>query len=137
VRRLPGPAIRPLGEGDQTSEAHHELFRDWQRTQTQSSATALRSSRLQMDVWFCLMRELSEQESSAERHCCVEADPDQTNCAPSRSFRSQCSGFVAVYDTPTSGKPSPYRGYDEFPFAWLPIRHRSTGRQLLGYKNCF
>ncbi len=31
-----------------------------------------------MDVWFCLM-----QESSAERHCCVEADPDQTNCAPS------------------------------------------------------
>jgi hypothetical protein len=23
------------------------------------------------------------QESSAERHCCVAADPDQTNCAPS------------------------------------------------------
>jgi hypothetical protein len=29
------------------------------------------------------MQELSEQESSAERHCCVEADPDKTNCAPS------------------------------------------------------
>jgi len=36
-----------------TPEAHHELFRDWQRTQTQSSATALRSPRLQIDVWFC------------------------------------------------------------------------------------
>jgi len=29
-------------------------------------------------MWFCLM-----QESSAERHHCVAADPDQTNCAPS------------------------------------------------------
>src|SRR6476660_6834270 len=53
VRRLPGPAIRPLCEGAQTPEAHHELFRDWQRTQTQSSATALRNSRVQIDVWFC------------------------------------------------------------------------------------
>ena len=43
MRRLPGPASRPLGEGDQTPEALLELFRDWQRTQTQSSATALRS----------------------------------------------------------------------------------------------
>ena len=53
VRRLPGPAIRPLCEGVKTPEAHHELFWDWQRTQTQSSATALRSLRLQIDVWFC------------------------------------------------------------------------------------
>ena len=52
VRRLLGPAIRPLGEGVHTPEAPHELFRDWQRTQTQ----------LQMDVWFCL-----EQEPKAER----------------------------------------------------------------------
>ena len=42
-----------LCEGDQPPEAHHELFRDWQRTQTQSSGTALRSPRLQIDVWFC------------------------------------------------------------------------------------
>ena len=72
MRRLPGPAIRPLGEGVHSPEAHHELFRDWQRTQTQSSATALRSPRLQMDVWFCL-----EQEPKAERRCCVTADSDQ------------------------------------------------------------
>jgi hypothetical protein len=38
VRRLPGPAIRPLCEGDQTPEAHHELFRDWQRTHVWSAA---------------------------------------------------------------------------------------------------
>jgi hypothetical protein len=72
VRRLPGPAIRPLCEGDQTPEALYGLFRDWRRTQTQSSATALRSPRLQIDVWFCLM-----QESSAGRRCCVFEDSDQ------------------------------------------------------------
>src|SRR5208282_3047762 len=83
MRRLPGPAGRPLGEGVKTPEAPVGLFRGWQRTQTQSSVRTLRSLRQQMDVWFCLMQELSEQESSAERHCCVEADPDQTNCAPS------------------------------------------------------
>ena len=78
MRRLPGPADRPLCEGVKTPEAPVGLFRGWQRTQTQSSVRTLRSLRQQMDVWFCLM-----QESSAERHCCVEADPDQTNCAPS------------------------------------------------------
>jgi hypothetical protein len=78
MRRLPGPADSPLCEGVHTPEAHVELFRGWQRTQTQSSVRTLRSLRQQMDVWFCLM-----QESSAERHCCVTADPDQTHCAPS------------------------------------------------------
>jgi hypothetical protein len=78
MRRLPGPAIRPLCEGVHTPEAHHELFRDWQRTQTQSSVRTLRGLRQQMDVWFCLM-----QEPSAERHCCVTAESDQTHCAPS------------------------------------------------------
>ena len=63
MRRLPGPAGCRLSEGDQTPEAPFELFRDWQRTQTQSSVTALRSLRQQMDVWFCL-----KQEPSAERH---------------------------------------------------------------------
>src|ERR1700732_491622 len=78
MRRLPGPASWPLCDGVKTPEAHVELFRGWQSTQTQSSVPTLRSLRQQMDVWFCLM-----QESSAERHCCVTADPDQTNCAPS------------------------------------------------------
>src|SRR6516164_5368821 len=42
-----------LSEGDLSPEALSELFRDWQRTQTQSSVTAPRSPRPQMDVWFC------------------------------------------------------------------------------------
>ena len=83
MRRLPGPASCPLCDGVKTPEAPVELFRGWQRTQTQSSVRTPRSLRQQMDVWFCLMQKLSKQESSAERHRCVTADPDQTNCAPS------------------------------------------------------
>src|ERR1700727_801981 len=41
MRRLPGPAVCRLSEGANTPEALYELFRDWQRTPTQSSATAL------------------------------------------------------------------------------------------------
>jgi hypothetical protein len=86
MRRLPGPASCPLCEGVKTPEAPVELFRGWQRTQTQSSVRTLRSLRQQMDVWFCLM-----QESSAERHHCVTADPDQTNCAPSGARQKFCA----------------------------------------------
>src|ERR1700676_2984292 len=78
MRRLPGPASSPLCDGAKAPEALVELFRGWQRTQTQSSVRTLRSLRQQMDVWFCLM-----QESSAEKHCCVTADSDWSNCAPS------------------------------------------------------
>jgi transposase len=56
-RQLPGPACCRLSEGDHTPEALYELFRDWQRTQTQSSVTALQGPRLQMDVWFCRAQE--------------------------------------------------------------------------------
>ena len=74
VRRLPGPAISPLCEGDQTPEAHHELFRDWQRTQTQSSATALRSPRLQIDVWFCSRAGTIGREATvAKRHILIRS----------------------------------------------------------------
>src|SRR5450631_11166 len=78
MRRLPGPASCPLCDGVKTPEAPVELFRGWQRTQTQSSVRTLRSLRQQMDVWFCW-----KQESSAERRCCVTADSDKFNCAPS------------------------------------------------------
>ena len=61
MRRLPGPAVRRLGEGDQTLEALYELFRDWQRTQTQSSVRTPRSLRQQMDVWFCESRTISRE----------------------------------------------------------------------------
>jgi hypothetical protein len=57
MRRLPGPADCRLSEGDHTPEALYELFRDWQRTQTQSSVTALQGPRQQMDVWFCRAQE--------------------------------------------------------------------------------
>jgi hypothetical protein len=57
MRRLPGPADSRLSEADQTPEALYELFRDWQRAHTQSSVTALRSLRQQMDVWFCRAQE--------------------------------------------------------------------------------
>ena len=40
MRRLPGPADCRLSDGDQTPEAPLGLFRDWQRTQTQSSVKA-------------------------------------------------------------------------------------------------
>ena len=56
MRRLPGPAVRRLSEGDQTPEALYELFREWQRTQTQSSVQTLRSLRQQMDVRSCGMQ---------------------------------------------------------------------------------
>jgi hypothetical protein len=57
MRRLLGPACCRLSEGDRTPEALYELFRDWQRTQTQSSVTALQGPRQQMDVWFCRAQE--------------------------------------------------------------------------------
>ena len=57
MRRLPGPAVRRLSEGNRTPEALFELFQDWQRTQTQSSVTALWSPRLRMDVRFCARQE--------------------------------------------------------------------------------
>jgi len=56
MRRLPGPAVWRLSEGDQTPEALYELFRDWRRTQTQSSVRTLRSLRQQMDVRSCGMQ---------------------------------------------------------------------------------
>ena len=68
MRRLPGPAFCRLSEGDHTPEALFELFRDWQRTQTQSSVTALRSPRQQMDVRFC-----GRAGTIAERHTCARS----------------------------------------------------------------
>src|ERR1700747_1544265 len=57
MRRLPGPACCRLSEGDHPPEALYELFRDWQRTQTQSSVMAHQGPRQQMDVWFCRAQE--------------------------------------------------------------------------------
>jgi transposase len=75
-----------------TPEALFGLFRDWQRTQTQSSATAQRSLRQQMDVRFCPV-----QEPIAERHTCAAIDPDQTDHAVSRA-RTEISRFSVDKD---------------------------------------
>ena len=75
-----------------TPEALFGLFRDWQRTQTQSSVRTLRSLRPQMDVRFC-----SEQEPQAERQTCADADLDQTNNALSRA-RKENSCFSVDKD---------------------------------------
>ena len=80
MRRLPGPAISALCEGGSTPEAHHGLFRDWQRSQTHSSVRTPRSLRQQMDVWFC-----GEQEPPAERHTCATANPDLIDSALSQA----------------------------------------------------
>ena len=45
ARRLPGPAVCRLSEGADAPEAPFEMFRDWQRTQTQSSVTVLQGPR--------------------------------------------------------------------------------------------
>src|ERR1700758_4649984 len=88
MRRLPGPADCRLCERVQTLEALLVLFRDWQRTPTQSSVRTLRSLRLQMDVRFCLV-----QEPPAERHCCATEGSDQSQCTPSGA-RLQTSRFL-------------------------------------------
>src|SRR5271155_6040772 len=90
MRRLPGPADCRLSEGDRTPEALYELFRDWQRTQTQSSVTALRSLRQQMDVWFC-----RAQEPMPRGIYCVLNILDKMICTLSRA----CPGHPCLHLT--------------------------------------
>ena len=80
MRRLPGPADCRLSEGDQIPEALYELFRDWQRTQTQSCVTALQGPRQQMDVWFC-----RAAGTDAERHTLHVEHPEVITCTLSRA----------------------------------------------------
>jgi hypothetical protein len=83
MRRLPGPAVCRLGEGAQAPEAHYELFRDWQRTPTQSSVGTLQSLRQQMDVRFCECRNHQPRGT-----CCAAVDPDQSSArSPERAIR--------------------------------------------------
>jgi hypothetical protein len=80
MRRLPGPASSRLSEGEQTPEALHGLFRDWQRTQTQSSVRAPRSLRQQMDVWFC-----ESGDHQPRGNCCVWIRSDHITSALSQA----------------------------------------------------
>src|SRR6266853_1005888 len=66
-----------------------ELFRDWQRTQTQSSEKALRGRRQQMDVRFC-----EQAGTTAERHTLRAAGSEYVGfCALLRSARQEISVF--------------------------------------------
>src|SRR6516225_5649272 len=75
TRRLPGPAGCRLGEGALPPEAHYELFRDWQRTQTQSSVMALGEPET-ANGCPVLHR---MRGPSAVRHSCATLNPDQSN----------------------------------------------------------
>src|SRR3954453_21460713 len=59
------------GWAKETPEAPCESFREWQRTQTQSSAKARldRSLRQRMDGWFCVSQEPCREALRATRHC--------------------------------------------------------------------
>src|ERR1700686_298449 len=84
VRRLPGPAVGRLSKGNQTPEAPFGLFRDWQRTQTQSSVKAPRGPRQQIDVWFC------KAGTNAERRTLRAVDSEYVGfCALLRSARQE------------------------------------------------
>ena len=62
------------------------LFRDWQRTQTQSSVTALRA---RDSKW--MSGPAGMQGPPAERHLCAVKDPDPRNA---RALRSAPRGLV-------------------------------------------
>jgi hypothetical protein len=108
MRRLPSPAFCRLSDGDQTLEALYELFRDWQRTQTQSSVTALRSSRLQMDARFCMGRT-----HQPERHRCARKDPIRPNArSPERARRPRAFLLTLTYMDVGNAEVSPHSRED-------------------------
>src|SRR5215469_6137198 len=82
----------PTGRRGNAPEAHYELFRDWQRTQTQSSVTALRSPRQPMDVRSC-------SDAGIIRREALVRDPESrsTECTLSRA-RSEASRFLLDFD---------------------------------------
>src|SRR5204863_5651217 len=76
-----------LSDGDQTPEALFGLFQDWQRTQTQSSVTALRGPRQRMDVRFCEGR---NHRREAQMRA---ADAGECGCARSSEARVRRTAF--------------------------------------------
>ena len=114
------PQVVHCAKEGQPPEAHHELFRDWQRTQTQSSATALRSPRLQMDVWFCFGAGTNGREAKK----CVTAHPDSIKARS--QGRSRAKGhlcFSLDFDLHRSGLLGPL---PEFRLSkWLAFEGRA------------
>jgi hypothetical protein len=117
MRRLPGPASSRLSEGEQTPEALHGLFRDWQRTQTQSSVRTHSSLRQQMDVWFCEsgdhqprgnycigITDLHGGRLPSVRKTSPSAEADTTNSNPisTETFRRYHVNTVSHASAPTS-----------------------------------
>ena len=75
------PSMDGLSEEASSPEAPFGLFRDWQRTQTQSFVRTLRSLRQQIDVRFY------SGNQKPRGHHCVTADTDWADCALSRARR--------------------------------------------------
>ena|SRR5437868_7024418 len=118
MRRLPGPAFCRPSEGVHRPEALYELFRDWQKTQTQSSVKALRSPRQQMDVWFC-----RAQEPMPRGMRCASNILELLNCTLSRA----CPGHPCLHLTDDL-----HGGRQTAPYAWggnlrfsSSLRHRN------------
>src|SRR5438270_1593003 len=113
MRRLPGPAFCRPSEGVHRPEALYELFRDWQKTQTQSSVKALRSPRQQMDVWFC-----RAQEPMPRGMRCASNILELLNCTLSRA----CPGHPCLHLT------DDLHGCREL--FWIPGESRASRREL-------
>src|ERR1700756_4197054 len=100
MRRLPGPADADWAKG-QIPEAHYELFRDWQRTQTQSSVTAFRSPRQQMDVRFCMGRNHPPRGAVALGGILIRSSARSPERAQkTRAFRLTLTGPKIAFVTP-------------------------------------
>ena len=85
-----------------TPEALFGLFRDWQRTQTQSSATALRSLRQQMDVRFCESRNHQPRGKRAQQSIFIRSatrSPEREE--QTRAFSLTKNGSKIAFFRPT------------------------------------
>src|SRR5580658_7716279 len=82
----------PTGPRGTTPEAHYELFRDWQRTQTQSSVTALAEPET-ANGCPVLHR---MRGPSAVRHSCATLNPDQRNARSPERAQRPCVFFLTL-----------------------------------------
>jgi hypothetical protein len=85
MRRLPGHAGWRLSKGSHTPEALSELFRGWQRTQT-NSIIRKRLFRVRGSKW--MSGPAGMQGPPAVRHLCAADNPDpQSARSPERALR--------------------------------------------------
>ena len=110
----------PTGRRSANSGGSLGLFRDWQRTPTQSSATALHRPRQQMDVRFCKNAgTISPRGTCALRPVLIR----QTTRSPEREQKSRAFSLTSTYmdagDSPTTLSRSPFP--DTYPLADVQV----------------